>query len=205
MKPFDFRQEVWRSRIPNHSLCASLTWCAGINALLFIFFIIIFPGTAMAERYIDIPSSELISVSLKAPAGPLRMGEVPMFTGTIINRSTKTLKGLVVYLSLVSLLPGHEHPVDLEDWSAQKAIRIASLTPGQESDHEWKMRLIKAGPFGAALTIVDPESNQPRISPLAIFSIAPKPTVISGRIFPVIIGVPLFLAGLFLVLYRTRR
>ena len=164
-----------------------------------------FPAIAMAERNTIADSSSLVSVSLKAPAVPLQMGDMPVFTGTVTNQSTKTFSGMVVYLSLVSLLPGQEHPVDLEDWSAQKAIRLDHLAPGQTANHEWKMRLIKKGPFGAALTIVDPTSNQPKISPLAIFNIAPKPTVIAGRILPVTIGVPLFLAGLFIFLYRTRR
>lgn len=82
----------------------------------------------------------------------------------------KTRMGLVVYLSLVSLLASHENSVDLVDLSAQKAIRIASLTPGQESDHGWKMPLIRAGPFGAALTIIGQKnknqnrSNQEKIT-----------------------------------------
>lgn len=175
------------------------------TGLLLIFCSILLPLASMAGGYTDIPSSSLLSVSLEAPATPLRMGDTPIFTGKVTNHSTKTFKNLVVYLSLVSLQPGREHPVDLEDWSARKAIHLDHLAPGQTAVQQWKMRLIKSGPFGAALTIVNPASVQPHISPLAMFNVAPKPTVLAGRIFPVALGIPLFFAGLFLLILRTRR
>ena len=175
------------------------------TALLLILCSIILPLASMAGGYTNIPSSSLLSVALEAPATPLRMGNTPIFTGKVTNHSTETFKNLVVYLSLVSLQPGREHPVDLEDWSAQKAIRLDHLAPGQTAVQRWKMRLIKSGPFGAALTIVNPVSDQPHISPLVLFDIAPKPTVLAGRIFPVALGIPLLLAGLFLFIWRTRR
>lgn len=81
--------------------------------------------------YLQSEPAGLIFVSLKAPAGPLQMGDVPVFTGKVTNQGTKTLNSLVIYLSLVSLMPGREHPVDLEDWSAQKAIRLNHLPPVQ--------------------------------------------------------------------------
>lgn len=146
-----------------------------------------------------------ILVSLEAPAGRLKMGDVPAFVGRITNKGYKKISGIIVYLSLVSLHTGNEHPVDLEDWSAQKAIRIDHLAPGETNQQQWSMRLIKSGRFGAALTVVDPKRNKPLISPLALFDIAPKPTVISSRILPVTFGMPLLLAGIFILVYRKRR
>ncbi len=175
------------------------------TGLLLIFCSIILPLASMASGYTNIPSSSLLSVSIEAPTTPLRMGDTPIFIGKVTNNSTETLKNLVVYLSLLSLQPGQEHPVDLEDWSAQKAIRLDHLAPGQTAVQRWKMRLIKSGPFGTALTIVNPASDRPHISPLAMFNVAPKPTVLAGRILPVAIGIPLLLAGLFLFIWGNRR
>lgn len=146
-----------------------------------------------------------IIVEIHGPTQPLRMGDTPTFTGHVTNAGTHEMKGLVVYLSLVSLESGQEHPVDLEDWSAQKAVRIAQLSPGQSDTQHWPMRLIQAGRFGVALTVVDPDQKQPIISDLLTFDIRSKPTLDSGRILPVAVGVPLVL----LVLYgfhwvRTR-
>lgn len=176
-----------------------------IVKFLFIGYCLILPATTVAEMQTAINTSPLVSVSLEAPSAPLKMGDVPFFTGKVTNNSSKTLHSLIVYLSLVSLQLGQEHPVDLEDWSARKAIRLERLAPGETDIQKWKMRLIKSGPFGAALTIIDPQFDQPGISPLTVFNIAPKPTVVAGRILPVAIGVPLLLAGMFIFVYRMRR
>jgi hypothetical protein len=134
-----------------------------------------------------------IQVSLQAPKGALKMGDKPVFKGVVKNTGRHSLKGLVVYLSLVSLKPGHEHPVDLEDWSAQKAVRIDQLAPGETHRQSWSMRLIQAGRFGVALTVVDPLENRPVVSNLVPFDIHTKPTIASSRILPVALGEPLLL------------
>jgi hypothetical protein len=137
-----------------------------------------------------------VFVTLEPPVGTMKMGETPAFSGSITNIGETPLEGLVVYLSLVSLKPGKEEPVDLEDWSAQRAIRIGRLLPGESSVHEWSMRLIQAGKFGVALTVVDPKEPQPIISPLVSFDIQPKRLLASKRILPVAIGEPLLLVAL---------
>ena len=176
-----------------------------LPGLLLICCCTLLPAAAPAQIDASVNQPVNISVSLQAPELPLQMGNVPVFNGEITNHGSNVLKNLVVYLSLVSLQPGREHPVDLEDWSAEKAIRLDHLAPGQTAVRQWKIRLIKSGPFAATLTIVDPASDQPHISPLALFDIAPKPTVLAGRILPVAIGIPLLLAGLFLFILRIRR
>jgi len=149
-----------------------------------------------------------ILVEIHGPSEPLTMGDTPTFNGTVTNRGDWNLKGLIVYLSLVSLKPGEERPVDLEDWSAQKAVRIDELRPGQDNTQEWPMRLIQAGRYGVALTVVDPNESQPIISDLLTFDIASKPTMSSSRIVPVAFGEPAFLVllvGLYWFRCRFRR
>ncbi|NOY68066.1 MAG: hypothetical protein GXP53_01030 [Deltaproteobacteria bacterium] len=145
-----------------------------------------------------------VHVNLQRPAGTLTMGDTPVFSGTVTNMGTKTSQGLVVYLSLVSLKTGKEHPVDLEDWSAQKAVRINRLAPGETNRQEWSMRLIQAGRFGIALTVVDPLENRPIISDLVHFDVQQKATVSSARILPVAAGEPLLLIVIF-ALFQWRR
>ncbi len=135
-----------------------------------------------------------IQVSIQqAPTAALKMGDKPVFKGVVKNTGRRNLLGLVVYLSLVSLKPGHEHPVDLEDWSAQKAVRIDRLAPGETHTQGWPMRLIQAGRFGVALTVVDSHESRPVVSDLVPFDIHPKPTIASSRILPVAVGEPLLL------------
>ena len=112
----------------------------------------------------------------------------------------------MVYLSLVSLAPGNEHPVDLEDWSAQKAVRLDRLNPGATDFHNLGMRLIAAGKYGVALTVVDPREPRPIVSDLVPFEIQPKATLVAGRVLPVAIGEPLLIMLLWggIVFYNFR-
>jgi hypothetical protein len=146
-------------------------------------------------------ATPFIQVAIKAPTGALKMGDRPVFKGVVKNSGHRDLQGLVVYLSLVSLKPGHEHPVDLEDWSAQKAIRIDKMMPGETHKQDWPMRLIQSGRFGVALTVVDSLENRPIVSELVPFDIQTKPTVASNRILPVAIGEPLLLLIFFILFH----
>lgn len=148
-----------------------------------------------------------MEVFLHAPEGALKMGDTPVFVGHITNMSNQPLENLVAYVSLVSLKHGSEHPVDLEDWSAQAAFHIARLEPGKSISHNWSLRLIQGGRYGLALTVINPSDGVPVISPLAVFQVEPKTTVIAGRILPVAVGEPLILlAALGLIrLRRSRR
>jgi hypothetical protein len=148
--------------------------------------------------------SAYIRVTLQPPPGPLKMGDTPYFRGTVTNLGHVSAQGLIVYLSLVSLAPGHEQPVDLEDWSAQKAVRIARLDPGYTHSQNWNMRLIQAGKYGVALTVVDPRESRPVISDLVRFEVLPKPTLSRGRVLPVSIGMPLLILVLLGVFSYSR-
>ncbi|HEX9273349.1 MAG TPA: hypothetical protein VGA01_14175 [Candidatus Binatia bacterium] len=70
------------------------------------------------------------------------------------------------------------------------------------------MRLIQAGKFGVALTVVDPKEQKLIVSPLVSFDIQPKRLLESKRIMPVAIGEPslllIFLGIVSVVRYRKR-
>jgi hypothetical protein len=173
--------------------------------LLSLTFLTIFLFVPAMNGRAEVPA---IQVAIDPPPGALTMGDKAVFQGTVYNAGHQHLQGLVVYLSLVSLEPGHEHPMDLEDWSAQKAIRIKRLAPGETGARNWSMRLIRSGRYGVTLTVVDPRESRPMVSNLIRFAVLPKPAIASGRIVPVAIGEPLivlFLFGLFSGLHNRRR
>jgi hypothetical protein len=158
------------------------------------------PPAALAEDH------PVLRVSLQAPAGGLKMGDTPNFLGAVTNLGPQPAQGLVVYLSLVSLAPGHERPVDLEDWSAQKAVRLDRLNPGATDFRHWGLRLIAAGKYGVALTVVDPREPRPIVSDLVPFEVQPKATLVTGRVLPVALGEPLLIMLLWggMVFYHFR-
>jgi hypothetical protein len=138
------------------------------------------------------------------PASP-QMGNWLMFRSVISNSGRQPAHGVVAWISLVQVDPGHEQPVDLEDWSAHKALTQAVLEPGQPVSVEWPMRLIQAGAYRVVISAVDRETGHVMTSPFVDFQVRRKPVVESGRILPVAFGVPaLMLAMMAWRRYRRR-
>jgi hypothetical protein len=78
----------------------------------------------------------LLEITLVAektnPQSP-QTGDHMKFVSVIKNSGAAPAQGVVAWISLVQVDPGHEQPVDLEDWSAHKAVTRASLAPGEIS------------------------------------------------------------------------
>jgi hypothetical protein len=148
-----------------------------------------------------------VSITLHQPSGTMKMGDKPIFFSEIVNHGQKPLMGIVLYLSLVNLDKGKEHPVDLEDWSAQKAVHIDMLQSSETFRTTWPMRLIQSGRYDLFVTAVLPERDMPVTSKIVHFDIAPKKTIVPSRIWPVALGMPLMilLIMLFIRIKRGRR
>lgn len=151
--------------------------------------------------------AQSVSIDFKAEnlSKTLQMGDKPIFYSTITNNSKSELKGVVLYLSLVNLDKGKEHPVDLEDWAAQKAVHISSLSIKGVYQTNWTIRLINSGHYGLFVTAVLPGSNKPLTSSIVHFYVAPKKTVVPSRILPVAIGVPFIIIFVMIILWWRRR
>ena len=141
------------------------------------------------------------------PANPsvLRMGDRVAFRGTIANAGSDPAHGVVAWITLVRVDPGREQPVDLEDWSAHKALARAVMAPGERTDVQWPMRLIQSGHYRVAVSAAENGSASIVSSPFVDFRVERKPVVESRRVLPVALGVPIALALVLLwVRARTR-
>lgn len=151
-------------------------------------------------------SAQSLSVDLQPsggnPASP-QMGDNLSFHTVIRNDGSAPVDGLLAWISLVQIDRGKEQPVDLEDWSAHKAITAASLAPGQMLETDWPMRLIQAGNYRVVVSAVSRDSTGLVASPFAGFTVRQKPVVESQRVLPVALGLPLLLAGA--MLWRRQR
>jgi hypothetical protein len=136
------------------------------------------------------------------PARP-RMGDRMMFRTVIRNAGVSAVHGVLAWISLVRVDRGHEQPMDLEDWSARKAVTAARLEPGWSLVNEWPMRLIQAGTYRVVVSVVSRDSPRLAASRFAQFAVHAKPVVESRRILPVAGGIPLLLAALLVM--RTRK
>lgn len=156
---------------------------------------------ALAQPAAGDPAAAASSLQVELapdPANPAvpKMGDQLLYWTTIRNAGTHPIQGVVAWLGLVQVDPGKEQPVDLEDWSAHKAITIPLLRPGQAVASEWPMRLIAAGHYRV---VVSAAAGDGGLSPSQFvdLSVREKPVVESSRVLPVALGVPaLLLAGL---------
>ena len=123
------------------------------------------------------------------------MGDHLRFWSTITNTGPKPLEGLVAWISLVEIDPGNEQPVDIEDWSAHKAITGAVLGPGQSLKTDWPMRLIKGGDYRVMVSATDRNSRTVFTSPIVEFHVRQKSVLQPGPILAVAVGVPLLIIG----------
>ncbi len=136
-----------------------------------------------------------------APANPAapQMGDRLSYRTNIRNVGAVPIPNIVAWLGLVQVDRGKEQPVDLEDWSAHKAVTIASLAPGQAVQTEWPMRLIAAGHYRVVVSAAASGGGPLTPSPFVDLAVRAKPVVESGRVLPVALGVPaLLVAGLLL-------
>ncbi|HKJ00530.1 MAG TPA: hypothetical protein VKB51_18820 [bacterium] len=137
------------------------------------------------------------------PASP-QMGEHLQFGSVIRNTGGVSLHGIVAWISMVRMDPGQEQPMDLEDWSAHKAVTRATLAPDGAITVNWPMRLIQAGDFRVVISAVTRDSQRIVTSPFLDFHVRPKPVVESSRILPVAFGMPLLIGGLLAFRMRGR-
>ncbi len=138
------------------------------------------------------------------PAQP-RMGDRLTFHTVIRNADAKPVEGLIAWISLVEVDKGNEQPVDLEDWSAGRAITAGALPPAGIIQTDWPIRLIKAGDYRVVVSAATQKGTGLATSPFADFTVRQKPVVDSGRLLPVIIFVPgILAAAMFWRIWRTR-
>ncbi|MFH1748322.1 MAG: hypothetical protein ABIG44_14920 [Planctomycetota bacterium] len=123
------------------------------------------------------------------------MGDIMQFR-SLITASDQPVEGLVAWISLVEIDPGHEQPMDLEDWSAHKAVSEARLDSGVVLKTDWSMRLIQSGEYRVVVSATARGQDSVFTSPTVTFQVASKPVVESRRILPVAIGVPILLLGM---------
>ena len=160
---------------------------------------------ALAQPATGVAAPPALQVELVPDAGnPLspKMGDQLRFHSTIRNTGAVSVPGMVAWLGLVQVDPGQEQPVDLEDWSAHKAITVPVLEPGAAVSTEWPMRLIAAGHYRV---VVSAAAGAGALSPSLFVDITvrQKPVVESGRVLPVALGMPALLLGGLLL--RRRR
>ena len=139
------------------------------------------------------------------PVAPV-MGDWVHFRTEITNTGLKSAEGLVAWISLVEVTPGREQPMDLEDWSAHKAVSASTLDPGGKIVTTWPLRLIQSGDYRVVISVTDRNDQTVITSPALGFHVRQKPVLESAKILPVALGIPFLIGAAMLGLrLRSRR
>jgi hypothetical protein len=136
------------------------------------------------------------------PATP-HTGDALAFHAVIRNDGQTPVSGVIAWISLLEVDPGKEQPVDLEDWSAQKATTLPGIAPGQTAGTEWRLRLIQSGSYRIAVMAAATKdalgrNSSPVASPFAAFTVASRPVVETGRVLPIASSIPLAIGAMLL-------
>jgi hypothetical protein len=84
---------------------------------------------AMIANYTSASSASRITAAIDPPSIQANMGDKITYVGTITNHSDRAVNNVIAYISLANITQGKESPMDLEDWSANKAIKVDTIPP----------------------------------------------------------------------------
>jgi hypothetical protein len=133
-------------------------------------------------------------------------GDYVKLPAVITNTSNKPVQDVTSYVTLVETTQGQQAPVDLEDWSAHRAVTVGSLAPGETHNASWDLRLIKGGDYVVYPAAIATGSSQPAVGPEVPLSVASHQSLNPGGVLPIALGVPI-LVGMALfgpVVWRRR-
>jgi hypothetical protein len=174
------------------------------GALLARYFLVLAVLVAPVAASAAVPLDITLFPDGQNPTSP-QMGDHLTFHSIIRATGKVPVEGLVAWISLIRVDSGHEQPVDLEDWSALKALTRASVAPGDRILADWPMRLIQAGDYRVVVSAVSRGADHVVTSSFADFHVRRKPVVESRRILPVALGMPFLMGGLVFIRWVRKR
>ena len=162
------------------------------------------PGNAVVAA----PGSSGTPLTIETPTKRLSgtAGHYVRLPARITNASATPVRGVVAYASLVEISFGQQATVDLEDWSAHRAVTIGSLAPGQSKDAGWNLRLIKGGSYVIYANAIERRSSWAAVGQEVPLTVRARKNLNPGGVLPVALGVPVLAgAALFGPVFARRR
>lgn len=95
--------------------------------------------------------------------------------------------------------------MDLEDWSANKAIKVDAIPPHGTYEGKWPMRLIDSGSYVAYIMVVDKHDNTPVSSTMSHLEIQRVLRLNPNNVLPIALGEPVLIGLVFLFITIKRR
>jgi hypothetical protein len=133
----------------------------------------------------------------------VRLGTSFAFTSTL-SAGTAASGPLVAHLNVVSLDPSTY--VDPEDWSTHRTRYLEPLAAGGSRSVRWAVKAVSSGPVAVYVTAVPADGSGPiAVGPPLHVQVAERRTLNSGGVVPLVLAVPVALAGVATVIRRRGR
>ncbi len=130
-------------------------------------------------------------------------GDFVQVSARVTNVGGQALSDVTVYLSMFNTVD--KTPVDLEDWSAQKAINFQGLPAGQSQAIDLSIHLVNPGEYSLVLVGYVPSADTPTISRATFLHVEARKNLNPGNILVVALGTPLALAIVLRIAPARRR
>jgi hypothetical protein len=161
---------------------------------------------AITADHTSASAASQITASINPPFVQADMGDKITYVGTIKNNSDRAVHDIIAYISLANVTKGKESPMDLEDWSADKAVKVDTIQPHGTYEGRWPMRLIDSGSYVAYITVVDKNDHIPISSTMSRLEIRRILRLNPHQVLPIAIGEPVVLGlGFMFVALRRRK
>lgn len=158
---------------------------------------------------VAVPGNSGVPLKLETPSASLsgKAGQYVKLPAKVTNTSNAPVKDVVAYVSLVDVTRGQQAPVDLEDWSAHRAVTIPTLAAGQSKDLSWSLRLVKGGDYVVYANAIAGGSTRASVGQEVPLTVTAQKNLNPGGVLPVAIGVPIVAGAVLLgpVALRQRR
>lgn len=166
-------------------------------------------GRGSSSALVAVPGNSGVPLKLETLSTnlPGTAGQYVKLPAKVTNTSNAPIKDVVAYISLVDVTRGQQAPVDLEDWSAHRAVTLPTLGAGQSKDVSWSLRLVKGGNYVVYANAIAGGSTRASVGQEVPLSVTAQKNLNPGGVLPVAIGVPIVAGAVLLgpVALRQRR
>jgi hypothetical protein len=152
---------------------------------------------AAAELDLTVAAPTAIEINLDKSEQSAVVGDRFTVRVRVANPGAATTDRLIAHLNVASLTS--DVYVDPEDWSSKRTLTVPALAAAATVDLSWELQAVNAGTFAVYVVVLPAataDTGPLAVSPPVRVSVGGHRTLNAGGALPIVLIVPLLLAGL---------
>jgi len=145
-------------------------------------------------------SDPVVTVTLDRGRKSVEVGDRFTVRSRLENPRAAATDRLIAHLGIASLTS--DVYVDPEDWSSRRTVELPTLSAGAGAEVLWEIQAVNAGRFAVYVVVLPSTATDggvAAVSPPVHVHVSGRRTLNAGGALPVVLAVPLLLAGLLVV------